>query len=73
MFSDIKEIGSGGFSTVYSAIWKVGPLEYDKHGNTKQYVKSSLNYKVALKYLHNSQNIANETLNMVCNLYKFQF
>ena len=25
-FSDIKEIGRGGFATVYSAIWKDGPL-----------------------------------------------
>src|SRR5688572_27714641 len=28
-FSDIKEIGRGGFAKVYSAIWKDGPLEYD--------------------------------------------
>ena len=28
-FSDIKEIGKGGFSIVYLAIWKDGPLEYD--------------------------------------------
>ena len=25
-FSDIKEIGRGGFATVYSAIWKDGPF-----------------------------------------------
>ena len=29
-FSDIKEIGIGGFATVYSAIWKDGPLKYDE-------------------------------------------
>src|SRR4051794_31422447 len=28
-FSNIKEIGRGGFATVYSAIWKDGPLRYD--------------------------------------------
>src|SRR5688572_25065176 len=28
-FSDIKEIGKGGFATVYSAIWKDGPLKYN--------------------------------------------
>ncbi|CAB4444236.1 unnamed protein product [Rhizophagus irregularis] len=28
-FNDIKEIGKGGFSTVYSAIWKDGVLFYD--------------------------------------------
>src|SRR5687767_6324808 len=30
-FSDIKEIGRGGFATVYSATWKDGPLEYDEY------------------------------------------
>ena len=30
-FSDIKEIGRGGFATVYSAIWKDGPLKYDEY------------------------------------------
>ena len=62
-FSDIKEIGRGGFATVYSAIWKDGPLKYNK--NKGKYVKSSPNYKVALKCLHNSQNITNEFLNEV--------
>src|SRR5688500_1483620 len=52
-FSDIEEIGKGGYTTVYSAIWKDGPLKYDE--DTKKYVKSSPNKKVALK-LHNSQN-----------------
>ena len=61
-FSDIKEIGRGGFATVYSAIWKDGPLEYNKYiGNYKR----KLNYSVALKCLHNSQNITNEFLNEV--------
>ena len=62
-FSDIKEIGKGGFATVYSAIWKDGQLYYDKV--TKKYVRSSPNYKVALKCLHNSQNVTNEFLNEV--------
>ena len=30
-FSYIKEIGRGGFATIYSAIWKNGPLKYDNH------------------------------------------
>src|SRR3954452_4917481 len=59
-FSDIEEIGRGGFATVYSAIWKDGPLKYDY----KQYTRKS-NQKVALKCLHNSQNITNEFLNEV--------
>src|SRR4051794_27253545 len=62
-FSNIKEIGRGGFATVYSVIWKDGQLEYDK--DTEKYAKSSPNCKVALKCLHNSQNITNEFLNEV--------
>ena len=62
-FGDIEEIlGRGGFATVYSAIWKDGPLEYNT--NNKEYTRKS-NYKVALKCLHNSQNITNEFLNEV--------
>ena len=62
-FIDIKEISSGGIATVYSAIWKDGPLGHDKE--KEKYVKSTPNYKVALKCLHNSQNITNEFLNEV--------
>src|SRR5688572_5992239 len=61
-FSDIKEIGRGGFATVYSAIWKDGLLEYD--WRDKEYTRNS-NYEVALKCLHNSQNITNKFLNEV--------
>src|SRR2546423_569237 len=43
---EIAEIGRGGFSTVYSAIWKDGPLGYNK--KKEKYVRSP-NYKVALK------------------------
>ena len=64
-FSDIKEIGRGGFATVYSAIWKDGPLKFDE--DNKEYTRKSYsaNQKVALKCLHNSQNITNEFLNEV--------
>ena len=61
-FSDIKEIGRGGFATVYSAIWKDGQLYYDE--DNEEYTRQS-DYKVALKCLHNSQNITNEFLNEV--------
>ena len=61
--SDVKEIGKSGFATAYSAIWKDGPLKYDKV--TEEYVKLTSNYKIALKCLHNSQNIINEFLNEV--------
>ncbi|EXX57726.1 Mkk2p [Rhizophagus irregularis DAOM 197198w] len=59
-FDNIKEIGKGGFATVYSAIWKDGPLKYD---NYKRKHNRTSNKKVALKCLHNSQNITNEFLN----------
>ncbi|CAB5352324.1 unnamed protein product [Rhizophagus irregularis] len=61
-FSDIKEIGKGGFSTVYSAIWKDGPFEYDKDENRH---KRTANKKIALKCLNNSQNISNKFLNEI--------
>ena len=54
-FSDINEIARGGFAT---AIWKDGPLKYDGD-DTEKYIKSSPNEKIALKCLHNSQNITN--------------
>ena len=65
-FSDIKEIGRGGFATVYSAIWKDGPLKYD-YKEKYEYTRNSnyANYPVALKCLHNSQNITSEFLNEV--------
>ena len=64
-FSDIKEIGRGGFATVYSAIWNDGPLKYNS--SSEEYTRKSdyKNYEVALKCLHNSQNITNEFLNEV--------
>src|SRR3954454_5565151 len=60
-FSDIKEIGRGGFATVYSAIWKDGRLDYDE--NAEKYVMYINSWKknditfpyyhgVALKCLH---------------------
>jgi serine/threonine protein kinase len=66
-FDNIKEIGKGGFATVYSAIWKNGPLDFYKN----EY-KRLPNKKVALKYLHNSQNITSEFLNEVCNIFFFK-
>ncbi|GES73544.1 kinase-like domain-containing protein [Rhizophagus clarus] len=60
-FSDIKEVGNGGFATVYSAIWKDGLLEYEyNYGWTR-----TSNTKVALKYLINSQDISDEFLSEV--------
>ena len=61
-FGDIKEIGQGGFATVYSAIWKNGPLYYND--DYMEHIRKQ-DEKVALKCLHNSQNITNEFLNEV--------
>ena len=61
--NDIKEIGSkGGSATVYSAIWKDGPLYYNEY--YKKYIRET-DKEVALKCLYNSQNITNEFLNEV--------
>ncbi|EXX66494.1 Cmk2p [Rhizophagus irregularis DAOM 197198w] len=61
-FNYIKEIGKGGFSTVYSAIWKDGPLKYNVE--EKIYTRVS-NKKIALKCLNNSQNLTDKFLNEV--------
>src|ERR1044072_3546834 len=61
-YNDIKKISKGDFTTVYSAIWKNGPLYYDTYNN--EYIRKS-DKNVALKYLHNSQNITNEFFNEV--------
>jgi hypothetical protein len=58
-FSNIKEIGKGGFATIYSATWKDGPLSYDGY----EYVRDKK--KIALKQLYNSKNITIEFLNEV--------
>uniref|UniRef100_U9TQ44 Protein kinase domain-containing protein n=1 Tax=Rhizophagus irregularis (strain DAOM 181602 / DAOM 197198 / MUCL 43194) TaxID=747089 RepID=U9TQ44_RHIID len=64
-FNDIKELGKDEFTTVYSAIWKDGPLQYDY----KEYVYSrNKNIKVNLK-LYNSRNNINNVLNKVTYLF----
>ncbi|CAB4431917.1 unnamed protein product [Rhizophagus irregularis] len=63
-FNYIKEIGKGGFATVYSAIWIDGPLIYDYY---KEEYKRGPNKEVALKCLNNSQNITDEFLSEVKN------
>jgi hypothetical protein len=59
---DIKEIGKGGFSTVYSAIWKKGLLYMSSMGS---YWGRKPNTRVALKCLHNSKSSVNEFINEV--------
>ena len=59
-FDIIEEVSKGGFDTVYSAIWKNGPLEY----HNSEYIRNQ-NKQVALKCLYNSQNINIEFINEV--------
>ena len=61
-FDSIEEISKGGFATVYSAIWKDGPLNYDE--SKHEYIRVQ-NAKVVLKCLYNSQNNTNGFLNEV--------
>ncbi|GES95362.1 kinase-like domain-containing protein [Rhizophagus clarus] len=63
-FNDIKGIGKGGFSAVYSAIWKDGSLCYAIVGFHYEWRREP-NKKVALKCLHNSQNFLDEFINKV--------
>ena len=58
-FENIKEIGKGGFATVYSAIWMVGPLYYNEMKWTR---KSN---QLVVLMLNNSEGIINEFLNEV--------
>ncbi|CAB5352745.1 unnamed protein product [Rhizophagus irregularis] len=59
-FIGVEEIGKGGFSTIYSEIWKDGLLYY----SNKSWERKS-NTRVALKCLHNSQNFIDEFINEV--------
>ncbi|CAB4400563.1 unnamed protein product [Rhizophagus irregularis] len=61
-FDDIREIGKGGFASVYSAIWKDGPLF---HKRKKDKLSRAPDKKVALKCLCNSQFLTDEFLNKV--------
>ena len=55
--TNIEKIGEGGFATISKAIWLNGykSINYDNK-------RISKDMPVALKKLHNSQNIANEFL-----------
>ena len=65
-FNEIKEISKDSFTTVYSAIWKDGPLQYY---NNIEYIRIS-NKEVILKHLHNLQNPIEFLIDEVLNFYK---
>ena len=56
---DIREIGKGGFATVYQGKWSNGP----RFASSKRYYFQDT--PVALKKLENSQNISDEFLKEV--------
>ena len=57
----------GGFATTYKAFWKNGPItSWDSENNQwKRYKDNKENFPVALKCLHNSQDITAEFLREV--------
>jgi len=68
-FENIEYLAKGGFGTTFKAIWKDGPIkEWDSVNNQWKREKTYRhhpNYPVALKCLHNSQNITTEFLSEV--------
>src|SRR6266498_3697397 len=62
-FDNINEINKYDFYTIYSAIWKDGPLLCEYWN--ENYGKKTDRKKVALKCFHNSQNINDDFLNEV--------
>ena len=67
-FNKIKEIGKDGFSTVFSAIWKNGQLNYNYYKKIYKRNLKNQNQKVSLK-CYNSQNITDEFFNEVQNFF----
>ena len=62
-FENIEHLAEGGFGTVYKAIWKDGYIwSYNSENNR---LKRDKNTPVALKCLHNSQDITVEFLREV--------
>ncbi|CAB5352340.1 unnamed protein product [Rhizophagus irregularis] len=68
-FGRFKEIGKGGFATVYSAKWKDGPLYRVNKWDDPRYFdgkwKRLASVNVALKCLDNCKNISEKFLNEV--------
>ena len=68
-FENIEYLAKGGFGTTFKAIWKDGPIEvWDSQKNQwgRETTYCDLpNFPVALKCLHNSQNITAEFLSEV--------
>ena len=63
-FDNIKEINKNDFSTVFSAIWKDSPLEYNIYEKLYKRNLKNQNQIVSLKCF-NSQDITDEFFNEV--------
>ena len=74
-FENIEYLAKGGFGTTFKAIWKDGSIyKWDSENN--QWIRNKTymdhpNFPVALKSLHDSQNIATDFLNEVSYLSYF--
>ena len=68
-FENVEYLAKGGFGTTYKAIWKDGPIKsWDSENNQWKRAKWKNKegcYPVALKCLHNSQDITAEFLREV--------
>jgi hypothetical protein len=62
-FNEVNKIKNCGYEILNSALWKDGPLNYNKC--RKKYVRTN-NKKVNLKYINNSHNNIDEFLDEVC-------
>ena len=63
-FENVEYLAKGGFGTTYKAIWKDGYIAYWNSENN-QWERFDKNFPVALKCLHNSQDITAEFLREV--------
>ncbi|CAB5351855.1 unnamed protein product [Rhizophagus irregularis] len=61
-FDEINEMNKNGSITLYSAIWRGGPLHYKNGIREENYTRDS-NKSVLLKCLHNSQNSVEFVIN----------
>ena len=69
-FENVEYLAKGGFGTTYKAIWKDGYLEY--YFKYRQFIRKKDDEKghpVALKCLHNSQDITVEFLKEVRSFF----
>ena len=67
-FENVEYLAKGGFGTTYKAIWKDGRIDYWNSKNN-QWKRDKKNEEVALKCLHNSQDITAEFLREVRSFF----